>query len=79
MGNQTVCALKGTRTSKDLPRVSTLLHDIRAAVPDDAFLGDVLQAVLDSDDNFYREFFVDEYWFNKTKQHTQPPSLFSLK
>jgi len=46
VGNQTVCALKGTRPSKDLPRVSTLLHDIRAAVPDDAFLGDVLQAVL---------------------------------
>jgi len=60
MGNQTVCALKGTPPSKDVPRVSTLLHDIRAAVPDDAFLGDVLQAALDSDDNFYREFFVDD-------------------
>jgi len=35
VGNQTVCALKGTPPSKDLPRVSTLLHDIRAAVPDD--------------------------------------------
>ena len=60
VGNQTVCVLKGTRTSKDLPCVSTLLHDIRAAVPDDAFLGDVLQAVLETDDNFYREFFVDD-------------------
>jgi len=60
VGNQTVCALKGTPPSKDLPRVSTLLHDIRAAVPDNAFLGDVLQAVLDSDDNFYREFFVND-------------------
>jgi len=29
-------------------------------VPDDAFLADVLQAVLDSDDNFYQEFFVDD-------------------
>jgi len=60
VGNQTVCALKGTRPSKDLPRVSTLLHHIRAAVLDDAFLGDVLQAVLDSDDNFYWDFFVDD-------------------
>ena len=40
--------------------MSTLLHDIRAAVPDDAFVGNVLQAVLGSDDNFYREFFVDD-------------------
>jgi len=60
VGNQTVCALKGTPSSKDLPRVSTLLHNIRAAVPDDAFLGDVIQVVLDSDDNFYLEFFVDD-------------------
>jgi len=68
VGNQTVCALKGTPPSKDLPRVSTLLHDIRAAVPDDAFLVDVLQPVLDSDDNFYRDFL-----------RLQPPSLFSSK
>jgi len=60
VGNQTVCALKGTPPSQDLPGVFTLLHNIRAAVPDDAFLGDVLQAVIDSDDNFYREFFVDD-------------------
>ena len=46
VGNQTVCVLKGTWPSKDLPHVSTLLHDFRAAVPDDAFLGDVLQAIL---------------------------------
>jgi len=59
VGYQKVCALKGAPPSKELKRVSTLLHDIRAAVPDDAFLGDVLQAVLDSDDNFYCEFFVD--------------------
>jgi len=56
VGNQTVCALEGTQSSKDLPRVSTLLHDIRAAVPDDAFVGDVLQAELDSDDNCYQDF-----------------------
>jgi len=60
VGNQAVCALKGTPSSKDLPRVSTLLHDTRATVPDDTFVGDVLQAVLDSNDNFYREFFVDD-------------------
>jgi len=60
VGNQAVCALKVTQSSKYLPSVSTLLHDIRAAVPDDTFLGDVLQAVLDLDDNFYREFFVDD-------------------
>jgi len=41
----------------DLPVIPTLLHDIRANTLDDAFLGDVLQAVLDSDDNFYRDFF----------------------
>jgi len=60
VGNQPVCALKSTPPSKDVPRESTLLHDICAAVPDDAFLGDVLQAVIDSDDNFYQEFFVDD-------------------
>ena len=60
MGNQTVCALKFTQPPKDLPRVSTLLHDIRTVAPNGTFLGDVLQAVLDADDNFYRDFFVDD-------------------
>ena len=44
----------------DLPVIPTLLHDIRANTPDNVLLGDVLQAVLDSDDNFYRDFFLDD-------------------
>jgi len=52
--------MKTTPLVVDLPVIPTLLHDIRANTPDDAFLGDVLQAVLDSDDNLYRDFFLDD-------------------
>jgi len=56
VGNQTVCAsaLKCAPLSKELQQ------DIRTAVPDDAFVGDALQAVLDSDDNLHPEIFVDD-------------------
>ena len=60
VGSQALCALKTTSLDPDLPVIPTLLHDIRANTSDDAFLGDVLQAVLDSDDNFYRDFFLDD-------------------
>jgi len=49
--------MKTTPLVADLPVIPTLLHDIRANTPNDAFLGDVLQAVLDSNDNFYQDFF----------------------
>jgi len=49
--------MKTTQLTADLPVISTLLHDILANTSDDAFLRKVLQAVLDSDDNFYRDFF----------------------
>jgi len=52
--------MKTTLLDADLPVIPTLLHGIRANTSDDAFLGDVLQAVLDSDDNFYRDFFLDD-------------------
>jgi len=56
VGNQTICAsaLKCAPLSKELQQ------DIRTAVPDDAFVGDALQAVLDSDDNLHPEIFVDD-------------------
>jgi len=57
VGSQSLCAMKMTLRNADLPVISTLLHDIRANTSDNAFLGDVLQAVLDSGDNFYRDFF----------------------
>jgi len=60
VGLQSLCAMKITHQAADLPVVSTLLHDIRANILEDAFWGDVLQAVLDSDDNFYRDFFLDD-------------------
>ena len=49
--------MKSTPLVADLPVIPTLPQDIRANTSDDALLGDVLQAVLDSDDNFYRDFF----------------------
>jgi len=52
--------MKTTPLVADLPVIPTLLHDIQANTPDDAFLGEVLQVVLDSDDNFYRDFFLDD-------------------
>jgi len=52
--------MKTTTLVADLPVIQTLLHDISANTSDDAFLGDVLQAVLDSDNNFYQDFFLDD-------------------
>ena len=49
VGSQSLCVMKTTPLDADLPGIPTLLHDIRANTSDDAFLGDVLQAVLDSD------------------------------
>ena len=60
VGLQALCPLKTIPTSTVLPPVSALLQDIRTKTPEDAFLGDVLQAVTDSDDNFYRDFFLDD-------------------
>ena len=60
VGSQSLCVMKTFPLDADLPFIPTLLHDIRAKTSDDAFLGDVLQAVLDSDDNFYRDFFLDD-------------------
>jgi len=57
VGSQSLCVTKTTPLVADLPVIPTLLHDIRANTSDDAFLRDVLQAVLDSDDNFYQDFF----------------------
>jgi len=52
--------MKTTPLVADLPAILTLLDDIQADTQDDPFLGDVLQAVLDSDDNFYLDFFLDD-------------------
>ena len=49
--------MKTTQQSKNLPPVSALLHNIRADTQDDAFSGDDLQAVMDSEDHFYQEKF----------------------
>ena len=60
VGSQSLCVMKTTPLVADLPAILTLLDDIRANTQDDPFLGDVLQAVLDSDDNFYLDFFLDD-------------------
>ena len=52
--------MKMTPLTADLPVISMLLYDIRPNTSDNAFLGDVLQAVLDSDDIFYQDFFLDD-------------------
>jgi len=52
--------MKTTQQSKNLPPVSALLHNIRADTQDDAFSGDDLQAVMDSEDHFCQEYFLDE-------------------
>jgi len=57
VGSQSLCVMKTTPLVADLPVIPTLLHDIRANTSDDVFLGDVLQAILDLDDNFYPDFF----------------------
>jgi len=47
LGDQALHTLSTQDPLGALPPVSALLHDNRAATPDDSFLGDVLQAVLD--------------------------------
>ena len=59
VGSQSMCVMKTTSLPADLHVIPTLFHDIQSNTSDDAFLGDVLQAVLDSDDDFYWDFFLD--------------------
>jgi len=39
--------------------VSDLISEIRKAVAKDSYLSGLLQAVMDSDDNLFRDFFLD--------------------